>query len=243
MAHLPALLALVFSPLMTGMQDQALTNVTPKITATVDLTGPKETGGAAVVVDDATKQQLDALAANFQKEATDHYQLIIKTLKLEDKPAATDHVNIIVTYAYTGVAATHGSKNGPTIDVSAKYALSHPKDSGLIVHEMTHVVQHYTHHIQGSGWLTEGIADYVRWIVFEPQNNHQKLTREKANPKGSYRTTAAFLNFVAQKYNADLVPKLNAAMQDGTYTDDLFITLTGKSIEKLGGEWQETFGA
>ncbi len=243
MAYLTALVALVLSPLMTGAQDQAATNVTPKITATVDLTGPKETGGTPVVVDDATKQQLDALAANFQKEATDHYQLIIKTLKLEDKPASTDHVNIILTYAYTGVAATHGSKDGPTIDVSAKYALAHPKDSGLIVHEMVHVVQAYHHRLQGTGWLTEGIADYVRWIVFEPQNNHQKLTREKANPKGSYRTTAAFLNFVARKYDADLVPKLNAAMQDGTYTDDLFTKLTGKSIETLGGEWQESLGA
>lgn len=243
MVHLPALVALVLSPMMSGRQQQVPTNVTPTITATVDLTGPKETGGAAVVVDDATKQQLDALAANFQKEATDHYQLIIKTLKLEDKPASTDHVHIILTYSYSGVAATYGAKDGPTIKVSAKYALAHPKDSGLIVHEMTHVVQHYTHHLQGDGWLVEGIADYVRWIVFEPQNNHQMLTREKANPKGSYRTTAAFLNFVAQKYDADLVPKLNAAMQDGTYTDDLFKTITGKSIETLGGEWQESLGA
>jgi hypothetical protein len=54
--------------------------------------------------------------------------------------------------------------------------------------------------------------------------------------------TARFLDFVSRKYDKQLVLKLNKAMREGTYTDDLFNELTGKPVQQLDDEWRATLG-
>src|SRR5579862_8147473 len=57
---------------------------------------------------------------------------------------------------------------GNVIHVSADYIKAMPDDfRAMIIHELTHVVQHYPNGVPDSGWLTEGIADYVRHKYFE----------------------------------------------------------------------------
>jgi len=140
-----------------------------------------------LVVDDETKKKLDELAKTYQKVGIDNYPLIIKTLKLEDKPKPAKNVRIVVTYGYGGVAATSGTPQGPRIEVSARYALAHPDDVGLIVHEMVHVVQNYKHYndTEAPGWLVEGIADYVRWFFYEPLSAHPHPKAANADARGS----------------------------------------------------------
>ena len=44
---------------------------------------------------------------------------------------------------------------------------------GAVVHEMVHVVQQYGRARGGNrnpGWLVEGLADYIRWLLYEPAN-------------------------------------------------------------------------
>src|ERR1700689_1925104 len=98
---------------------------------------------------------------------------------------------------YKGVAAAGGGR----ITGSVKYFKSHPDDIGAMVHETVHCVQAYRTH--GPGWLVEGIADYIRFFKFEPG----KIGNLARDPHfdGSYRTSAAFLNFAAEKYDRDLV--------------------------------------
>lgn len=186
------------------------------------------------------KAKLDDLAVQYRQVAIDNYPLIIKTLKLEDKPASTKQVRIVVTFGYDGVAATSGTPQGPRIEVGAKYALAHPKDLGMIVHEMVHVVQSYKHYndTDAPGWLVEGIADYVRWFYYEALEKRPHPHGARADARGSYQTTAAFLFWVANKYNPDLVPKLNAALQDNSYHEPLFKDLTGKTLDDLNAEWK-----
>ncbi|HLK16194.1 MAG TPA: basic secretory protein-like protein, partial [Fimbriimonadaceae bacterium] len=113
-------------------------------------------------------------------------------------------------------------------------------DVGLIVHEMTHVVQNYKHYndTDAPGWLVEGIADYVRWFFYEELSNRRHITQKDANARGSYQTTAAFLFWVSSKYGSDLVPKLNGALQANTYHEPLFKDLTGKTFDELAAEWK-----
>ncbi|MHB8636262.1 MAG: basic secretory protein-like protein [Fimbriimonadaceae bacterium] len=198
-----------------------------------------------LVVDAATKQKLEELAKTYQQVAIDNYPLIIKTLHLEGKPAPTKTVRIVLTYAYGGVAATSGTPQGPRIEVSARYALAHPDDVGLIVHEMVHVVQSYKHYNDADvpGWLVEGIADYVRWFFYEPLSQRPHPTAAQADARKSYRITAAFLFWVSNRYDADLVPKLNAALQANTYTEGLFKDLTGKTLDELNAEWKASLGS
>ncbi|OYP34917.1 basic secretory protein-like protein [Rhodopirellula sp. MGV] len=114
---------------------------------------------------------------------------------------------------------------------------------GSIVHEMVHVVQQYN---RGRGrnrnpsWMVEGVADYVRWFLYEPPQNRPRVNPARANYNDSYRTTASFMDFAAKKYDAELIQKLNASMREGEYTDDLWNKLTGKSAEEIWNEYVAT---
>jgi hypothetical protein len=103
-----------------------------------------------------------------------------------------------------------------------------------MIHETVHCVQDYR--TRGSGWLVEGIADYIRFFKFEPG----KIGRIAKDPhfNGSYRTTAAFLNFVSTQYDADLVKKINKAMREGEYREEIWRTLTKKTLKELDEEWR-----
>lgn len=122
---------------------------------------------------------------------------------------------------------------------------------GAILHEMVHVVQQYgiarRHNRQAQipGWLVEGIPDYIRWFLYEPQSHGADHIRNIDNAKydAAYRTSANFLDFVTRKYDKGLVPKLNAAIRDGKYNDDLWKTDTGKTVEELADEWKAALKA
>jgi hypothetical protein len=94
---------------------------------------------------------------------------------------------------------------------------------------------------QGTGWLTEGIADYIRWWYYEPDGprRYPALTAQTSYA-GSYTVAANFLHYVAEKYDKDLVKKLNAAMREHTYSPDLWQKYTGKDLETLNTEWKTT---
>jgi hypothetical protein len=133
---------------------------------------------------------------------------------------------------YQGVAAAGGGR----ITGSAQYFKAHPGDVGAMIHETVHVVQSYR--AGGPGWLVEGIADYIRFFKFEPG----KLGKINKDPhyNDSYRTSAAFLNFVVQKYDKDLVRKINRALREGEYREEIWKSLTKKTLNELDAEWRES---
>jgi hypothetical protein len=86
----------------------------------------------------------------------------------------------------------------------------------------------------------EGVADYYRFFKYEPGKLGVRLTPERAKYDASYRVTAAFLAFVTETYDPLLVKKLNAAMREGKYKPELWKELTGKTVEELGRDWQNS---
>jgi hypothetical protein len=147
-----------------------------------------------------------------------------------DKFIPPNAVNVVYRtgLGVTGVAATGGG----VMTVNSAYARAHPKDTGLTVHEMAHVVQS-----GGSpGWLIEAVADYVRWIKFEPQNFTFSIDPTRATPHDPYRTGAAFLGWIELHYDSRIVTKLNEATRFGNYQDGLYEKYCGKSIDVL---WKE----
>ena len=54
--------------------------------------------------------------------------------------------------------------------------------------------------------------------------------------------TAAFLAYLTEKYDKDIVRKLNKMMREGEYKKEVFQKLTGKTLEQLGEEWRESLG-
>ena len=50
--------------------------------------------------------------------------------------------------------------------------------------------------------------------------------------------TAAFLDYVTEKYDKGLVKKLNQAMREGEYTEELWKKLAKKTVQELNDEWR-----
>ncbi len=150
---------------------------------------------------------------------------------------------------YRGVAATGGTR----VTVSAnwiKQQMDRPKSEavGSVVHELVHVDQQYGRargRNRVPGWLTEGIADYIRWWKFEPPENRRPVRATKrdgtpASYKDSYQTTAAFLEYVVKNYDHELVVKFNAVGREGTYSPELWEKYTGKDVDGLWTEFAAT---
>jgi hypothetical protein len=157
---------------------------------------------------------------------------IAEALK-SDGFTAPSSVKVVFKKNMDGVAYT----SNKTITIAADWVKKHPDDYGMVVHELTHVVQSYKRPGRGTGWLVEGIADYIRFFQYEP-GKIGPINARRARYDGSYRTTAAFLAYVAEKHDKELVRKLNAALRDGDYKDELFQKYTGKTVKELDEAWR-----
>ncbi|MHA3770986.1 basic secretory protein-like protein [Verrucomicrobiota bacterium sgz303538] len=120
---------------------------------------------------------------------------------------------------------------------------------GAVVHELVHVAQQYglarrrPNATRTPGWITEGIPDYIRWFLYEPQTRGAELTaRNISNARydASYRVTGNFLNWLTEKYDKEIVRKINAAAREGRYSEEMWKELTGKGVQELGDEWKKS---
>jgi len=143
-------------------------------------------------------------------------------------------VTFVIDPAYDGVAAT----SGDVVTFNPAWFRSHPGDIDVVTHEAMHIVQAYPHRA-GPGWITEGIADYVRnemgvdnagakWAL--PEFN------EKQHYTQSYRITARFLLWIEKHKNKNIVRKLDSSMREKKYTADIWKELTGSTLDEL---WKE----
>ena len=131
-----------------------------------------------------------------------------------------------------GVAST--SRNA--INISANYVRGHTNDFGMVIHELTHVVQDYGRR-RNPGWLVEGVADYIRIVHFEPEARRPRLDPDKVKYTDAYKTTAIFLEWMEKQHDKEAVKKLNRALREGNYRPEMFGEITGKSIDELWAEF------
>ncbi len=148
------------------------------------------------------------------------------------KPAT--QITMTMKNSYKGVAEASGTR----ITGSVKFFKARPDDLGAMIHETCHVIQRYRARGNPS-WLVEGVADYVRFFIYEP-GNAGPVNPLQAHYNDSYRTSASFLAYVSDKYDKSLVLKLNKLMREGKYKEEAFKNLTGKTVQELGEEWLES---
>ncbi|RKO71324.1 secretory protein [Sphingobacterium puteale] len=140
-------------------------------------------------------------------------------------------VSFVIDPDYKGVAATAGG----IVRYSPDWFAKNPGDIDVVTHEVMHIVQAYP---DGAGpwWITEGIADFVRFDEgIDNAGANWKLPEytEKQKYTDSYRTTARFLYWINKNVKKDFVKKLDGAMRSKTYTDDFWKEQTGKTIDEL----------
>ena len=142
---------------------------------------------------------------------------------------AIKKVTVIIDPSYDGVAYAH---NGEIV-VSSKYINKKPKDTDLLTHELMHIVQSYP---GGPSWLIEGIADYARYtygINNKAAGWSLPSYSSNQNYTDAYRVTARFLNWVKLKYDNDIINKLDDNLRNGTYTNNLWVDITGNTLPDL----------
>ena len=175
------------------------------------------------------KEWLDDVVQVCEKQ----YPMICDELK-SDGYTPPKRITMTLKKDEKGVAYASGSR----IVGAASYFSKNKKDVGALVHETAHCVQAYRGR-GNPGWLVEGVADYVRFFKYEAKKP-AKLNPEQAKYNGSYRTTAAFLDYLCETHDKDIVRKLNEAMRKGRYDDEIWTTLTKKTVEELGRDWQKS---
>lgn len=160
--------------------------------------------------------------------------------KPQGKPfAAPRGIRIVLEKKLDVPAYTSGSE----IHVDGSWIVAHPDDSGLLIHELAHVLQAYPGGPNAPGWLSEGIADYVRWWRYEPElaagAGRTRIDPAKSNYTDSYRVTAMWLAWCSRAYDLRLVPALDLALRNGEDPLPLCRKLCGKNAEAL---WKEFVG-
>jgi hypothetical protein len=120
--------------------------------------------------------------------------------------------------------------DGKAIHVATQWVSSHPEDSGLVVHELVHVLQAYR---KVPGWFTEGVADYIRFQLLEKGRFGIRLDLAKMKPRDSYRVTGWFLAQAEAKHPG-LIRKLHAAAKQGRDVEQAFADhCQGRTIDRF----------
>lgn len=106
--------------------------------------------------------------------------------------------------------------SGGELFFSIEHLERQPDDAaGVGVHELTHIVQGYAGNYRGANvWITEGMADYVRFGVFEGGRYGFRHDPTTQNYDSSYRITGRFMGW-CETQKPGLVKALHAAISKG----------------------------
>jgi hypothetical protein len=166
-----------------------------------------------------------------------YFKIYPKLVKMFND-SSTKSVLFVVDTAYKGVAEASGNR----ILFSAAYMTAHPTDIDVVTHETMHIVQGYGY---GSGpvWLTEGIADYVRY-KFGVDNIGSKWAlpefKDTQSYKNSYRITARFFEWLEQHVKKGLIMGLDQQLRKHEYSEQSWANVTGKTIDELWTDYSKS---
>jgi hypothetical protein len=186
-----------------------------------------------------------------QPAVLEWYPKLVEMLPGEGFRAAT---NVTLRYR-TDMGGTPASAGGARVNLNAAWFRREldREAVGSVIHELVHVVQAYGQSRRrepdarrAPGWIVEGIPDYIRWFLYEPQTRGAEISARalpNARYDASYRVTGNFLDWVSGKYDKNLVRKLNAAAREGRYNEQLWKDWTGRTVQELGDEWKAALTA
>ena len=143
-----------------------------------------------------------------------------------------------VKFRFTNESDYPAYASGNRVTLSRPWFNKYPEDLGCIIHELFHVVQSGYH--KTPGWLTEGLADYVRFYLYEPESHgcDMNLRSSEARYDGMYRVSANFLDFV-ERGHPGVARELNVLCRRGKYDEETYWKQrTGKTVKELETEWK-----
>ena len=151
----------------------------------------------------------------------------------------TDHVTL--AFYRIDIAGAPAATTGTTVDVDPWkliVRLHNPDAFGMVAHELVHVVQAYRPSAT-PGWLTEGIADYMRYYVLLPNDPGRYFDPQGLTEKTGYQPTAGMLDWV-EKSHPGAVQKINQTMRQGGDGAATLATITGADPDALWRAYMAT---
>jgi len=173
----------------------------------------------------------DGFSTAVKKRMVDAFFTVYPRLVGDFNTKAAREVRFKIDTAYHGVAATGGGN----VVYDPVWFAKNPGDIDVVTHEVMHIVQGYGRSV-GPWWITEGIADYIRFRYgIDNEGAHWKLPEYNERQKYSdgYRVTARFLLWIENKVKRGSVKALDAALRDHSYTEDSWKQITGRPVDEL----------
>lgn len=171
-----------------------------------------------------------------EKLGSEWFGRIVNLISFPRHPPSPRVVRVQISKEYKGVAYA----SGDAITIADEWVRKNPTDSyGVIIHELTHVVQSYPGGAES--WLVEGIADYVRFGIYEarPLDWFPK-SKKPQGYRDSYQVAAGFLLWLEAGPAPGIVRRLNTALRERRHDAGLFEKAAGKTLDAL---WQDYVNA
>lgn len=185
-----------------------------------------------VIVDTSEVPELKEWGDSAAKLIEEWHPKIAEMLP-QDGFTPPQEVEVVFKKDMNGVAHTIRNR----IVIAGNWVKQHPEDTGMVVHELAHVIQAYPR--GGPFWLVEGIADYIRFYKYEPTTRLRGINPERQSYRDGYRTSAQFVAWL-DKTHPGFVQKINEAIRKHEYQNAMIRETTGKSVEQLWDEFVQT---
>jgi hypothetical protein len=188
-------------------------------------------------IDYSADETLEPVVAQLRDHFVQCYPRLVKRFENPDRPAPRK-VLLEFRKGINNPAFASGNK----LTFSVEWFKRHPDDLGVLAHELTHIVQGYRR--GAPGWLTEGIADYARYVYGPVPDGDWKLPARLVEGRhkytDAYRVTARFLAWV-EETRPGTVDALNRRLQADQYQPPDWEKITGKSVDALWAECLASF--
>jgi Peptidase of plants and bacteria len=126
--------------------------------------------------------------------------------------------------------------SGTEVHLNAGWFRSHADDVGGCLHEFAHAIMRAPIMDDDTGWLIEGIADWVRdELGFDAA--WTKAHYEPGKALDGYQTTAHFLRWLRGRWPR-VVRELSRRLAEGRYTPEDFETITRTPLAQLVQEYE-----
>lgn len=174
-------------------------------------------GGYTVLFDTTLAPELTGWVDEELKPTVDEWYP--KILKLLDSKGYRPRRDLVISFTHgVGRAAV---TNDYRISCDIGFFTQHTSGEaeGVIVHELVHVAQQYSTPVN-PGWLANGVPEYIRWFLFEPDEVRPKVDFAKDSPYENSKAAGAFLAYLAKVHGEEMVRQLNAAIREGRYREE-----------------------
>lgn len=187
-----------------------------------------------VVVDLRAAPECQAFAEAAERLIVEWTPKVEAILTGEDRPPVDRRIRLTFR-PMDGVAHTVGDE----IVISAEWVTRKaPDDHGMVIHELVHVLQGYGG--GGEFWVTEGIADYVRYQHYEPGGQKWRLEPGRSSYRQGYGIAGAFLDWLEKEKDPLIIRRLNQACRDRAYRPELFTDWCGADLDTLWDDYVQS---